>query len=211
MARSDQATAREVLNAAALCLERGITLYPDRPLFYLVIADLEEYRKNHKGVKKIFERCLEKVDKEKGNATLPYIHYMLYSRRAEGLQAARAIFKRVREDLNNPESRITQEIFVASALMEFFCTKDKTVAINIFELGMKRFSVNVQYAKIYLDFLMHQNEYNNAKILVEKALTLDTLSTQDKLLIAGASQEYETLLGDYDSIQVRCGERTGNH
>lgn len=182
------------MNAATLCIERGITLYPDRALFYLVIADLEEYRKNYKGVKKVFERCLEKI---KDNPTLPYIHYMLYSRRAEGIQAARLIFKRARDDV-----RTTQEIFIASALMEFFVTKDKQIALNIFELGMKRYSVSAQYAKIYLDFLMLQNEYNNAKILVEKASTLESLSTQDKLLIAGTSQDYETLLGDYDSIQV---------
>ena len=87
--------------------------------------------------------------------------------------------------------------------MEFLYTKEKQIALNIFELGMKRYSVNVRYIKTYLDFLMLQNEHNNAKILVEKAMTLDSLTIFDKLMISGKCLDYEALMGDYESIQVQ--------
>lgn len=196
--RFDQVTAREVLDSAAYCMERGIVLYPDRPLFYLIIADLEEYRKNPDKVKKIFERCLTKVT---DNPTLAYIHYMLFCRRAEGIIEARKIFKRARED-----PRTTQEIYVASALMEYFTTKDRGPSLRIFELALKNFSSNASasFFRTYVDFLALQNEQINAKILVEKALAADSLSVPQKLIIAGRSLEFDTLYGDFDSIQVLC-------
>lgn len=194
VSRSDQVAAREVLDAAASCMERGIVLYPDRPLFYLVIADLEEYRKNSERVKKIFERCLKKVTE---NPTLAYIHYMLFSRRAEGIKAAREIFKKARDD-----PRTTQEVYVASALMEYFTTKDKALALRIFELASKKYATNAAFLRTYVDFLALQNEPINAKIHVEKALAAESLSVPEKLIVAGKSLEFDTLYGDFDSIQV---------
>ncbi len=49
---------------------------------------------------------------------------MRFLRRAEGIRSARAIFKKARDD-----SRISYHVFIAAALMEYFCTK---VYINIF-------------------------------------------------------------------------------
>ena len=175
-------------------MERGIVLYPDRPLFYLIIADIEEFRKMNDRVKKIFERCLKKVTE---NPTLAYIHYMLFIRRAEGINAAREIFKRARSD-----PRITQEIYTASALMEYFTTKDKGVALRIFELVFKKHPINLSFVRTYLDFMMLQNEQLNAKILVEKALNADSLVPSEKLVVAGKILEYDVLFGDYDTIQV---------
>ena len=43
---------------------------------------------------------------------------MKFSRRAEGIKAARAVFKKARED-----DRIRYHVFVAAALMEYYCTK----------------------------------------------------------------------------------------
>ena len=54
-----------------------------------------------------------------------------------GPGAARAIFKKARED-----KRSKHQVFIASALMEFYCTKDRKIAANIFELGFKRFKDN---------------------------------------------------------------------
>lgn len=47
-----------------------------------------------------------------------YIQLMKFVRRTEGVQFARAIFKRARQD-----SRCKFHIFVASALMEYYCSK----------------------------------------------------------------------------------------
>lgn len=49
------------------------------------------------------------------------------------------------------------DIYVAAALMEYFCTKDKKIASNIFELGFKKNKGNVGFVSHYLDFLTHLN------------------------------------------------------
>ena len=43
---------------------------------------------------------------------------MHFARRAEGIKSARAIFKLARED-----KRSSYHVFVAAALMEFYCSK----------------------------------------------------------------------------------------
>ena len=46
---------------------------------------------------------------------------MNFARRAEGIKSARAVFKMARED-----KRSTYHVFVAAALMEFYCSKVST-------------------------------------------------------------------------------------
>ena len=41
--------------------------------------------------------------------------------------------------------------------MEYFCTKDKKIASNIFELGFKKYKEQVGFVSHYLDFLIHLN------------------------------------------------------
>jgi len=43
---------------------------------------------------------------------------MRFARRAEGIKAARAVFKMARED-----TRTTYHLYVAAALMEYYCSK----------------------------------------------------------------------------------------
>ena len=52
-----------------------------------------------------------------------YIQYMNFARRAEGIKPARAVFKMARED-----KRSSYHVYVAAALMEFYCSK--VTAIN---------------------------------------------------------------------------------
>lgn len=47
-----------------------------------------------------------------------YIQYMKFTRRAEGIKSARQVFKLARED-----SRTRYHVFVAAALMEYYCSK----------------------------------------------------------------------------------------
>lgn len=49
------------------------------------------------------------------------------------------------------------QIYVAAALMEYYCSKDKNVAFRIFELGLKKFSNSPQYILCYVDYLSHLN------------------------------------------------------
>ena len=54
-----------------------------------------------------------------------YIQYMKFARRAEGIKSARMIFKMARED-----SRTKYQVFVAAALMEYYCSKVITLPYN---------------------------------------------------------------------------------
>lgn len=47
-----------------------------------------------------------------------YIQYMKFARRAEGIKSARQVFKMARED-----KRSTYHVFMAAALMEYYCSK----------------------------------------------------------------------------------------
>ncbi len=81
-----------------------------------------------------------------------YIQYMKFCRRTEGTTAARSIFKRARED-----KRTTHHAYVAAALMEYYCTKDKKIAANVFELGFKKFKHDEKFVLAYIDYLSHLN------------------------------------------------------
>lgn len=81
-----------------------------------------------------------------------YVQYMKFARRAEGIKSARTIFKKSRED---PRSRY--HVFVAAALMEYYCSKDKDIAFRIFELGLKRFGGSPEFVMCYIDYLSHLN------------------------------------------------------
>lgn len=48
-------------------------------------------------------------------------------------------------------------MFVAAALMEYYCSKDKNIAFRIFELGLKKFSNCPEYVICYIDYLSHLN------------------------------------------------------
>lgn len=82
----------------------------------------------------------------------PYVQYMKFARRAEGIKSARAIFKKAREDV-----RSRYHVFAAAALMEYYCSKDKDIAFRIFELGLKRFGGSPEYVMCYIDYLSHLN------------------------------------------------------
>ena len=77
---------------------------------------------------------------------------MKFCRRTESTAAARVIFKKARED-----PRSNHNIYVAAALMEYYCTKEKMIAANVFELGFKKFKNNEDYVLGYIDFLCSQN------------------------------------------------------
>ena len=102
--------------------------------------------------------------------SLCYIQYMKFCRRAEGTSSARQIFKKARDD-----PRTSYHVYVASALMEYYCTKDSKISGNMFELGFKRFKSDSRYVHEYLTFLSHLNDDNNTRVLYERALTTDAL------------------------------------
>lgn len=83
------------------------------------------------------------------------------------------MFKKAREDI-----RSRYHVFVAAALMEYYCSKDKDIAFRIFELGLKRFGGSPEYVMCYIDYLSHLNEDNNTRVLFERVLSSGGLTPQ---------------------------------
>lgn len=92
-------------------------------------------------------------------ASLAFIAYMRFARRARGVAEARSVFRNARKS-----PLCTNDVFVAAALMEFHAFNNVHVARKIFELGFLRFAEREpQYVLRYLDFLTHLNDDASAK------------------------------------------------
>lgn len=125
---------------------------------------------------------------------------MRFARRAEGIKSARQIFKRSRQD-----PRCTSHVYVAAALMEYYCTKDPNIAFKIFDLGLKRFKHQSDYLLSYVEFLAQLNEDNNTRVLFERILSSagtgsGTLSAEHSLEIWNRFLEFESSIGDLSSV-----------
>lgn len=180
---------------AAAVYDRAINgLLKTNMLIHFAYADFEEGRNKKEKSREIYERLLE-VKEPKFDPTLVYIQFMKFSRRSEGIKAARTVFRRARED-----ERSEHHIYVCAAMMEFYCTKEKKVACNIFELGLKKYHANANYLAAYIDFLSHLNEENNARVVFEKVLTNESLKPQDSIQIWNRFLQFESHIGDLSSV-----------
>jgi hypothetical protein len=101
-------------------------------------------------------------------------------------------------------------VFVAAAWMEYYSAKDKTLAIKIFELGLKRFSDKPEYVRQYMDFMSNMNDDNNTRVLYERVLTED--ASGDKMeTVWNKYLEFECNVGDLQSMQkvLYCRTQSG--
>ncbi|CAD5125908.1 DgyrCDS14090 [Dimorphilus gyrociliatus] len=190
--KGDQQSGRTFSEEAALMYERAISgVLKKNTLLFCAYADFEENRNKHDKVHSIYKRLIDTPD---CNPTLPYIMYMRFCRRAEGIKSARNVFKLARED-----ARISHHIFIVAADMEYFCNKDKSVAFKIFELGLKKFFSNPDYVRMYLDFMSHLNEDNNTRVLYERVLQqLDSSKSHE---IWNKFLHFESTVGDMASMR----------
>lgn len=162
-------------------------------LVYFTYADYEEGRLNYQKVSQIYDKLLAIKDID---PSLCYIQYMRFLRRAEGIRSARNIFKRARED-----SRISYHVFVAAALIEYFCTKDKAIANKIFQLGCKTFGNVTEYLLAYIEFVTHLNEDDVMTSLFENVLSNGQLSIEKAGELWTEWLEFESNVGDLNSIE----------
>lgn len=177
--KGDVNAAKNLSDEAATMFERATnTLLSKNMLLYFAHADFEEGRVKYEKVHQIYQKFLDISDidptlvglytfmryiimlcrlyyKIKYLALQAYVQYMKFARRAEGIKSARTVFKRARED-----TRCKHHVYVAAALMEYYCTKDKNIAFRIFELGLKKFGDNPDYILCYIDYLSHLNGKN---------------------------------------------------
>ncbi|KAJ8416258.1 hypothetical protein AAFF_G00382800 [Aldrovandia affinis] len=191
--KGDMNNAKLFSDEAGNIYERAIgTLLKKNMLLYFSFADYEESRMKHEKVHSIYNRFLAIDDID---PTLVYIQYMKFARRAEGIKSGRTIFKKAREDL-----RTRHHVYVSAALMEYYCSKDKSVAFKIFELGLKKYGDIPEYILAYIDYLSHLNEDNNTRVLFERVLTSGSLSPEKSGEIWARFLAFESNIGDLASI-----------
>nr|CAB3234132.1 cleavage stimulation factor subunit 3 [Phallusia mammillata] len=191
--KGDTNSSKILSDESSSLYERAISsVMKDNTLIHFAYADFEESRMKHDKVHTIYQRLLDIKDIDQ---TLTYIQYMKFTRRAEGIKAARAVFKKARED-----QRIKYHVFVAAALMEYYCTKDKQIAFKIFELGLKRFGHEPDYLLAYIDYMSHLNEDNNTRVLFERVLTSGSLPPDKSGTIWNKYLEFENNVGDLSSL-----------
>eukprot|EP00063_Salmo_salar_P008405 XP_013983240.1 PREDICTED: cleavage stimulation factor subunit 3-like [Salmo salar] len=191
--KGDMNNSKVFSDEAANIYERAIgTLLKKNMLLYFSFADYEESRLKHEKVHSIYNRLLAIEDID---PTLVYIQYMKFGRRAEGIKSGRIIFKKAREDM-----RTRHHVYVTAALMEYYCSKDKSVAFKIFELGLKKYGDIPEYILAYIDYLSHLNEDNNTRVLFERVLTSGSLSPEKSGEIWARFLAFESNIGDLASI-----------
>ncbi|XP_071875267.1 protein suppressor of forked-like [Bombus fervidus] len=191
--KGDVNAAKNLSDETATMFERATsTLLSKNMLLYFAHANFEEKRVKYEKVHQIYQKFLDIPDID---PTLAYVQYMKFARRAEGIKSARTVFKRARED-----PRCKHHVYVAAALMEYYCTKDKNIAFRIFELGLKKFGDNPDYILRYIDYLSHLNEDNNTRVLFERVLSSGSLEPEKSVDIWNRFLEFESNIGDLASI-----------
>ncbi|KAH9280651.1 Cleavage stimulation factor subunit 3 [Echinococcus granulosus] len=191
--KGDQAMASQFADDTAAMYERGINLLKNNIMLYFAYADYEEGRCKYAKVHSIYKKL---ISMDNVDPTLPYIQYMRFARRCEGILSARLVFKLARDD-----PRVGYQVFVSAALMEYFCSKDKTIGQKIFGLGMKRFAGNSDFVLCYVEYMSHLNEDNNTRVLFERALGTDEIPAERARSIWARFLQFELQVGDLASVQ----------
>jgi len=161
----------------------------------------ERIKEKEKEIKEIEKEHNEKVRELKQRLGLAWIVFMRFTRRSDGLKAARSVFSKARKS-----EYCVHQVYVASALMEYQMTKQSVIAGRIFELGMKVFAspngVNddekseeaQKFIAEYLDWLISLNDDNNSRALFERALSI--LPNDNANEIWDKFTKYENDFGD---------------
>ncbi|KAJ5749978.1 mRNA 3'-end-processing protein rna14 [Penicillium manginii] len=106
---------------------------------------------------------------------------------------SRSIFAEARK-----RGRITSDVYIASALMEYHCYKDPS-ATKIFERGAKLFPQDENFALEYLKHLIDINDIINARAVFEttaRRFASDPETVQKAKPIFAFLHEYESRYGD---------------
>lgn len=194
---------KKLLKEVGILFERAIKgLMKNNPLIHFAYADFEEHRNDKRKALEIYNNLIE-ANRENGqiDLTLVFIQLMRFVRRTEGLKAARAIFKRAKD-----EKHCSHQLYTAAALMEYHCTKDQGIACKIFELGLKKFNDCPDFILSYIQFMNSLNEENNTRVLFERVLTTCSLQPKDTIEIWNSFLEFEAGIGDLSSV-TKVGRR----
>uniref|UniRef100_A0A915NUS9 Suppressor of forked domain-containing protein n=1 Tax=Meloidogyne floridensis TaxID=298350 RepID=A0A915NUS9_9BILA len=156
-------------------------LMKSNQMLHFAYADFEEERRKYDNAKKIYDRLLSQ---QSVDPSLTYIQLMKFIRRTEGLKQARLVFKRAREDKRNN-----------------FHVYEPEIAKRIFDLGLRKFSKDPEYALAYVDFLSNLNEETNTRVVFERLLNSENaLAPENSGEIWDKYLDFESQVGDLTSI-----------
>jgi len=151
----------------------------------------EEKRKERKEA--VDADAKPEIDELKESAALIWIKHMQFLRRTEGIRSTRTLFGKARKSPN-----CTWQVWEANALIEYHCSKDKTVATKVFELALQKFGEDEAFVTRYLEFLLTINDDSNARALLERII--GGFSPARARPIWDRWAEYEYAFGDLESI-----------
>ncbi|BGO88812.1 hypothetical protein NBRC10512_002167 [Rhodotorula toruloides] len=144
--------------------------------------------------KEIRERKAPEIETVKKAVANVWITEMRFARRSDGLRQARQVFLKAKKSPN-----LTWQVVEASAAMEMYWNSEPKVATNVFELGLKSFAKEPEYVLRYLDFLISQNNSNNARALFERTIAIIEPAKAKPIWDRMAQYEYQ--YGDYLAAQ----------
>lgn len=110
----------------------------------------------------------------------------------EPLGGSRQIFADARK-----RGKITSDVYVASALIEYHCYRDPA-ALKIFERGMKLFPEDEDFALEYLKHLVNINDITNARAMFETFVS--KVSAKKCRRVYKFFYEYEAHYGDLNQV-----------
>ncbi|GAA5850924.1 hypothetical protein JCM8547_009132 [Rhodosporidiobolus lusitaniae] len=151
----------------------------------------QEVEELKKGVR---ERRQPEIDGVKQAAANVWITKMRFARRSDGVKQARSVFLKAKKS-----PHLAWQVVEASAHMEMYWNSDVKVATNVFELGLKLFSAEPEYVLRYLEFLLQQNNSNNARALFERTVAL--IEPAKAKPIWDRMAQFEFQCGDYLASQ----------
>ncbi|GAA5979059.1 hypothetical protein JCM10908_002790 [Rhodotorula pacifica] len=142
----------------------------------------------------IKERRTPEIEVIKRAVANVWIAEMRFARRSDGLRQARQVFLKAKKTPN-----LAWQVVEASATMEMYWNSEPKVATNVFELGLKMFGSEPDYILRYLEFLLQQNNANNARALFERSVAV--IEPVKAKPIWDRMAQYEFQYGDHLAAQ----------
>jgi len=150
----------DALRKAKEVYDRALEALPDCPLVYFGYAEMLEKKNLIAEARIVYEKLVERAP-----SPLAFVHFMRFSRRAEGVKQARKVFMSAKKS-----PACTYHVYLAFAAMEFFVNKERETARKIYELGLKNYVEEPEYVMSYLRFMWNLNEEQNTRVAFNSVL-----------------------------------------
>lgn len=196
------------LSSPSALYERATTtIMADSALLTFAYADYEEQRMRFKKTEEVYKRFIANPAVD---PTLVRLYFLMTSlmpmRHPTGLHSVyevcttnrwhQTVASHIQTGERGPAHTISRVcgggddrvlLFEGESFLVFVWFKsilqDSNIALNIFNLGMKKYSDEVGYAKAYLEFVMQLNDDANTRVLFEKILNSGNLPADKSVYV----------------------------